>query len=463
MQGQQDGKYFIAGIYYIVGNAAGQGIVLLSSGIFTRLMGQQTYGLVSTYSAWVLVLNTFIGLNLFITVRNAYIDYHEDYERYVSSVLLLSLTASGIITVGLAGGMKLLYKHADLFAVLLAAVQAVSLHTINYVMAVLSMKNKYKLRTLLLILPNCIHTVLSIMLILEYPEKQYYAKIIGNSAGLFIFAFISIVCIFKKAKPCYIRQYWEYALRLSLPAILNTLSDLVLMQSDRIMLNEMAGPDETAVYSLVYNVGSILIALYTALNGAWVPWFYKHLAIDDAGSIKKVQTIYLYGFTLLTIGILTVSPEIIKILSPQSYWKGIRYVNLIVAASFLIFIYVFFTAYLMYLKKNGIIARNTVIAAAINILFNGLFIPHYQAAGAAAATIFSYAVLFTLHYRAVKEQGMKYFCVLKMFGCIGVVIVYGAIFYSIRDLFWIRYFIFTALSVFAVIVVRRLWDGHIKN
>ena len=49
------------------------------------------------------------------------------------------------------------------------------------------------------------------------------------------------------------------------------------MQSDRIMLTHMVGASETAVYSLVYNIGSILIALYTAINGSWTPWFYKKL------------------------------------------------------------------------------------------------------------------------------------------------------------------------------------------
>ena len=115
-QNQDKGKkYLTASIYYVIGNVIGQGVVLLSSGIFTRMMSQEAYGLVNTYAAWVLVLNTFIGLNLFITVRNAYIDYFEKYEEFVSSVLLLSLLAFVVLTAGIIGGIKLFHIKTDLF------------------------------------------------------------------------------------------------------------------------------------------------------------------------------------------------------------------------------------------------------------------------------------------------------------------------------------------------------------
>ena len=83
---EQQNKFLKASVFYLFGNIVGQGVVLLSSAIFTRIMDKEAYGLVNTYSAWVLVLNTFIGLNLFITVRNAYIDYREEYEKFVSSI-----------------------------------------------------------------------------------------------------------------------------------------------------------------------------------------------------------------------------------------------------------------------------------------------------------------------------------------------------------------------------------------
>ena len=448
MARENDGKYLIASIYYLVGNIIGQGIVLLSSSIFTRMMSKEAYGLVSTYSAWVLVLNTFIGLNLFITVRNAYIDYREEYHKFVSSVLLLSLMAFLIFTGLIVSILALWNRKTDLFVVFLAALQAISVHTINMQMAVYSMENRYKSRTMLMIFPNVVHTILSVILIAVYTSNQYYGKILGNVFGLVIFAIVIIIYNFKNEKPVINKEYWRYATQIAVPGIMLTLSDLILMQSDRIMLTDMVGADETAVYSLVYNIGSILIALYTAINGAWTPWFYKNLAIGEISLTRKVEAVYIKVFVLITMGLLTVSPEVIKILSPETYWRGVDYVNLIVFASFLIFVYAFFTAYLMYLKKPGVIAKNTAMVAVLNIILNYMLIPRYRAVGAAMATIISYIILFMLHYRAAIQYKKSVFCRREMMiGILGMAL-YCGIFYFILNNWVIRYGVVILIIVF---------------
>lgn len=439
MKEKKGNKYLIASVYYIIGNIIGQGVVLLSSGIFTRIMSKEAYGLVNTYSAWVLVLNTFIGLNLFITVRNAYLDYREDYKRYQSSVLLFSLVAFLCLTVTIIGVVVIFKIDADVFVILVAAVQAISVHTVNYEMAVLSMEGKYKPRTLLMALPNIFHTILSIILILIYSSNQYYGKIIGNSLGIALFAIIIIVYVFHNEKPKFIKEYWRYAAIIGIPAIMCTLSDLILMESDRIMLTEMVGAEETAVYSLVYNIGSILIALYTAINGSWTPWFYKNLEKGNKKEIRKVEVAYIAVFTFITIGLLTISPEIIKILSPRTYWTGINYVGLIVIASFLIFLYTFFTTYLMYLKKTGIIAINTTIAALLNLVLNYLLIPEYKSEGAAYATIISYVVLFVLHWLAILKYSRDVIDMKAFLICIILLVLYNVLFNFISAGYIIRY------------------------
>lgn len=450
MTKKNDSNYLTASIYYLAGNIIGQGIVLLSSSIFTRIMSKEAYGLVSTYSAWVLVLNTFIGLNLFITVRNAYLDYKEDYRKYTSSVMLFSLIAFVTFTGILIGIIILFQIKTDVFLVALAAIQAISVHTINYQMAIYSMENKYKPRTMLMVLPNMLHTLISVILVIVYANHQYYGKIIGNVMGLGVFAAGIMLLLFRTEKPCISKEYWKYAAILSIPAIMHTLSDLILMQSDRIMLTKMAGADETAVYSLVYNIGSILIALYTAINGSWTPWFYLNLELHNKSGIRRIERFYIRIFTFLTIGLLTISPEIIKLLSPESYWAGIDYVNLIVIASYLIFLYAFFTTYLMYMKKTGNVAVNTIIAALLNLALNYLLIPKYHAVGASFATIISYMVLFILHWLSARKYGKDVLCIRTMFAGICVLVVYSIIFYFIRSHWILRYFIAGGMGVFLI-------------
>ena len=442
-------EYARASIYYVIANIIGQGIVLISSAWFTRMMTKADYGLVSTYSTWVLVLNTFICLNLFISVRTAYIDFKDDYDNYNSSVLTLSILCGMVMTILIIGITKVSGMNFGIWEVLLACIQSVGLNIVNYMLAIQSMKNEYKQRTFMMIAPNWTHIILSVVLMLIFTGNLYMAKIAGNAFGLVVFGIICTVALFRKAAPRIIPKYWKYSLRISVPSIFHTLSDLILMQCDRLMLTSMVGAEETAEYSVIYNVSSIIVAIYQAINGAWIPWFFEKVKMNDETGIRKYQGYYMLLFSLFSCGMMTISPELIKIMSPRNYWNGIRYVAPIVVASYLIFMYAFFSAYLLYMKRTARIAVNTIVAAVLNLGLNFWLIPQYKAVGAVIATVVAYAVLFIIHMAAVLKDGRRFFSITYMWGNIAAVAVFGIAFYFIRETWWLRY----GLFVFVVMVV----------
>ena len=442
-------EYAKASIYYVIANIIGQGIVLLSSAWFTRMMSKADFGLVSTYSTWVLVLNTFICLNLFISVRTAYVDFKEDYDNFNSSVLTLSILSGVIMTILIVGITQIAGMGFGLWEVLLACVQSSSLNIVNYMLAIQSMKNEYRQRAFLMVAPNWTHIILSVVLMLIFTANLYVAKIAGNALGLVLFGIICTIVLFRKAKPKLIPEYWKYSLKISVPSIFHTLSDLILMQCDRLMLTSMVGAEETAEYSVIYNVSSIIVAIYQAVNGAWLPWFFDKVKKDDAVSIKKYQGYYMLLFSVFSCGMMTISPEFIKILSPRNYWNGIRYVAPIVVASYLIFIYAFFSSYLLYKKRTARIAINTIVAAVLNLGLNYWLIPQYKAVGAVIATVAAYTVLFIIHLAAVLKDGRDYFSISNMWVSIAGISVFGTVFYFTRDIWWLRY----GLYILAVLMV----------
>lgn len=439
-------EYARASIYYVIANIIGQGIVLISSAWFTRMMSKSDYGLVSTYSTWVLVLNTFICLNLFITVRTAYVDFKDDYDNYNSSVLLLSILCGIVMTMLIIGITSLGRLKFGTYEVLLACVQSVALNIVNYMLAVQAMKNEYRQRTFMMIAPNWTHTIFSVVLMCIFVQNLYLAKIAGNAFGLLVFGVACAVLIFRKARPRIIKEYWKYSLKISIPSIFNTLSDLILMQCDRLMLTSLVGAEETAEYSIIYNVSSIIIAIYQAINGAWLPWFFGKVKNNKAEDIKKYQGYYMILFTVFSCGMMTIAPELIKIMAPRNYWNGIRYVAPIVVASYLIYLYAFLAAYLLYKKKIVRIAINTIVAAFLNLVLNFALIPQYKAVGAVAATVVSYVVLFVLHMTAVQRGGKKYFSFFKMWANAFGIAAYGVVFYIVRESWIERYVLFITFT-----------------
>lgn len=439
-----------AGLCYAIANIAGQGVILLSSAAFTRMMSKTDYGLVSTYSTWVLVLNTFIGCNLFITVRNAAIDVQEDFDRYNASVLLLSFISGLAVTVLILAGTAAAAGRPDLPAAL-ACVQALALNMINFKLTVQSVKNEYRQRVFLMIAPNWLHTLLSAGLLLTGRWDPYLAKIFGNAAGLLLPGVLCMWTVFQNTRPQIVPAYWKYALKISLPSVLHTLSDLILMQCDRLMLTYLAGAAQSAEYSVIYNAGSILTAIYQAVNGAWIPWFYAKAAQRDTQTVRTCQKYYVTLFTVLACGLMTISPELIRLISPESYWDGIRYTGPIVTASYLMFLYAFYSGYLMYQKKSGSIARNTMTAAVLNLILNGILIPEYGAEGAVAATVGAYLMLYVLQELSIGREGRSFFSRKVMYTGAACVAAYGWMADQTRECWMARYGMF---ALFFLIVIQ---------
>lgn len=445
-------EYAKASIYYVVANIIGQGVVLFSSAIFTRMMSKADYGLVSTYSTWVLILNTFICMNLFISVRTAYVDFREDYDKYNSSILLLNILCGIVMTIVIVVLDAISGLKFGLYEVLLACIQSVALNIVNYMLAIQAMKNEYKQRAMMMMIPNWTHIILSIVLMLIFVKNLYMAKIAGNAFGLLIFGIAFTIILFRRVRPKVILKYWKYALKISVPSIFSTLSDLILMQCDRLMLTSMAGAEKTAEYSVIYNVSSITIAIYQAINGAWLPWFFDRVKENNAWKARKYQSYYMLFFTMFSCGIMTISPELIKIMSPKNYWEGINYVAPIVIASYIIFLFTFFSAYLLYMKRAVKIAVNTIIAALLNLALNFVLIPPYKALGAVIATVVSYAILFVLHLLAIFKDGKEYFFIGRMWINAAVVAAYGILFFVLQDLWIARYTLFGVIVILVYLI-----------
>ena len=72
-----------------------QGISLLTTPIFTRILSEADYGLVAVYNSWLSLLTVFCTLNLSGGVfNNGMIAYEKYRDKYVASMQGLSITVT---------------------------------------------------------------------------------------------------------------------------------------------------------------------------------------------------------------------------------------------------------------------------------------------------------------------------------------------------------------------------------
>lgn len=101
--------------------------------------------------------------------------------------------------------------------------------------------------------------------------------------------------------------------------------------------------------------------------------------------------------------VIIISPEIITIMVPKEYWKGINIVVPLVMSVYFMFLYSLPVNIEYFFKKTNYIAIGTIFAAVLNILLNSYFIPKFGYEAAAYTTLISYICLFIFHWIICKK------------------------------------------------------------
>lgn len=403
------GYYISNGILCVIGYVVNKAISFFMIPILTRMMSTVDYGKVNTYTAWLAILAYIMGLALEYSVRTAYVDHREKFDRHISAICSLSLLnllvmGSLVFTVN----KFFIHQGSDLICIcciLHAYVYAV----INFFNIKYTMLEQYMRRLALLLIPNLVSAVLSVILISHFNEAKYMGRIWGYAL---VFVPLGIVLIFMQYRKCFClfdNRLWRYSLIVSVPMILHGLSTVVLSSSDRIIISQLRGDSETGIYSLVHNFIMVVVAIFNALENVWLPWFTKKIQSGEYKKINQMAIYYLQLVAVMVCALLLVSPEIITIMATEAYQSGRVLLIPLICSSLFIFLYSLSVSTEIYYKKTKNIAVNTMCVAVFNIVFDIIFVKKYGMSAAAYVTLISYILSFAGHYICARKLNKELF------------------------------------------------------
>lgn len=237
--------------------------------------------------------------------------------------------------------------------------------------------------------------------------------------------------------------------------IFHGLSQLILGQADRVMLQNMMNDSIVGIYSFTYTFANILNIIYNAFNNTWVPFYYDDVHAGNIDQIHKRSRNYIFVFTAISMGFMLLAPDVIKLFAGEDFWEGIKMLPVLVLANYMIFLYSFPVNYEFYHKKSIHIATGTTAAAVINCILNYFLIEYMGMSGAAVATLISYVLLWIFHHLVskyvIKEN---YHYRIKQFMPALIIMVICAVFvYLMQDNMILRW---GAALVVGVIALRHL-------
>ncbi|WP_414838640.1 oligosaccharide flippase family protein [Carnobacterium sp. TMP28] len=446
--------------WYTIGNFFIKGITFITIPIFTNIMTVEEYGLVNNYTAIASIFSLFVGLSLNSAVNNANFEFKEDIKGFMSSTLFLSTLS--FATFLILGNAYFIYQNSffELSQIIfnLMIFQSYGNFLINFLSAYFTINVQYFKFLALSILSTFLNIGLSLALIFTvFKADRYVGRVVGSSGAFILIGLLIYVVIMLKGKKFYNKIYWKFALKIALPLVPHALSNILLSQFDRIMVNSYSGSFDAGIYSYIYNLGVVLNVVWSSTNNAWVPWFFGEMAKKDYEKIKKTANYYIVLFGAVTLISMLLLIDIAKLMAPKEYLVGIPLIIPVLLGYYFQFLYSLPVNIEFFEKKTNYIAIGTITSALINVVLNIIFIPIYGYIAAGYTTVIAYFFLFIFHYLLAKKlMGRQLFDTKVILFVTTVVMILSFVLFLLTDYLILRYLMVAILVAVLYFSVKRM-------
>lgn len=382
-------------------------IAIFTAPLFNRLLDQSGYGVLSIYTVWTSVIAIVFTMQTQGTLVNARVEYsEEEQKRYQSSVMGLSV----LVYLAFAAGVIVLIKpiarvlELEWFLVLLMLLQAFGTFCVNFLSTKFIYEFKAGWKMLLSVGVPLATLTASVLLVLRLPyESRYIGRIVGISGVYGLLGVPICLYILFQGKTFYNKTYWKFCLSLAIPTVCYNLSDLILGQCDRVMLQKMLSVAVVGQYNYSLQFAGIMFAIFGALNHTWCPYFFEDMKLTRPQALEERTKNFLELFTVLSVGFLLLATEVFHLYARADYWPGTKLIPVFVTSYYLNFLCTFPVNYEYYRKKTKVVAVVTVVATVTNLVLNYVLILRLQMLGAALATAISHGLQLLLHHNYARR------------------------------------------------------------
>ena len=389
-----------ATFWFLVCSILQRGISIITTPIFTRIMSTAEYGQYNVFNSWLGVVTVFLTLNLSAGV------YSQGLIKYNRERNLFASALQGLMTTLVLAGTVVYLLFSDFWNTLLGLTtsQMISMLVMIWSTSIFNFWSmgqridfKYRKLVFVTVIMSIIQPSLGMFLVLHMQDKVT-ARIIGIVLVQVVIGLILFVIQFSKNHTFYHKRFWQYAVHFNLPLIPHYLSQVVLNNSDRIMIDKMVGSDEAGIYSLAYSISIIMSIINQAVLQTMEPWLYRKInekEIEDISRVAYPCFLFVAGANLM---LMIFAPEVIAIFAPPQYYDAIWIIPPVAMSVFFTFSYTFFAVFEFYFEKTQYIAVATMVGAVVNVVLNAAFINLFGYLAAGYTTLICYILYALFHF-----------------------------------------------------------------
>ena len=396
-----------ASLWFLICGFLQKGISMITTPIFTRVMTDVEYGRFSVYNSWLSIVQIIVSLNLAAGVYTRGLVKNEANQKvFTSSMLGLSSTCIFVWFLIYALFHDFFNAIFDLSSALMVAMFLEIWATAAYQFWSNRERVNYRYRKLVALTLTYVvaRPIFGILMILRVNQNHQTEARVFTATAVDVILFAALYfSMMRQGKKFYDKAYWLYALKFNLPLVLHYLSQIVLSQSDRLMIHSFCGSAATAYYSVAYTLSMGLQILNSSISGTMNPWIYKSLRDGRASIIGKTSYPILMLIALCNFMVIAVAPEILTILAPASYQSALAVIPPVTMSVYFMFLYNLFATFEYYYEKTKYVMAASILGAIVNIVLNAIFIPRFGYPAAGYTTLVCYMLYAGAHYYFMKK------------------------------------------------------------
>ncbi len=406
------GRLLRGSFLYGSSDLAQRAIALALIPVYARHLATEDYGIVGVLTAAGALVAAVVGLGLRAAVVREYYDYRGDpreLRSYVGTVLWLVIGAGALVAAGAGWAGESLSRRVferipfapfvplTLWAALFAA-------TVTVLQSLYRAREQAGRYAALQLAGVGLSSLAILYFVVARGEGALgFAK--GTFLGGALVFAASLWLARREASPRFAPAKARGALALGLPVVPHLLAAWVLTAVDRLLLERMTPLSEVGVYTLGYQIGSVVGLLAAAVNSAWTPIFFERAAEPGAARVfARVFTPYAAALTLVAGGFVLFAREIVLLAAGEAYRGAAAIVPVVTAAYLCQGLYFMLGTPLFYAKRTERVALVSMAAAALKLALVPVCVAWLGIAGAAYATLAAFALLGAGAYAFARRE-----------------------------------------------------------
>jgi O-antigen/teichoic acid export membrane protein len=423
-------------LFYMIAALLPQAASMLLLPVYSRYLSPDDYGLIGLLSAFATFLPLIWTLQIGVALPRFYFEYTDERlgvflttittAVVCSSLLGLSITylLLPLLTVSFFPGVSQEQHPLFVLTLLSTFFGIVSTHF----MLLLRTRRKAKVFMVLSVSVFAIGialNLLEVVVLRRGARGMVEAGLWTALLNAIAFGTVNLGTLARALDWKMLRAPWTY----TMPLIPHTLSGIVFLYSDRLILARFVPLAALGLYTFSDRVAGLFKILVYELNSAFQPHFLQSASRDRATAAQEARDLARGSVMLNCLGVSALalfSAEAVDRLLDERYFPTWKMIPLLASGWVFRSLYCFSSSGLFFEKKTGLVAVITAISAAFNIGANLCFVPRYGAWAAVFSTIAAYWISYVLadlfsrkSYRIPLDTKVNFLFVTYMYGTIG--------------------------------------------